>query len=86
MHGSYQVSATGQRVTMRSQQARQLTPGLTRVNMNLDREDAPSMVTAGATANTTEGNSRASRESGLLWSHLHGAFIDRLCLGTCEVG
>jgi len=30
-----------------------------------DREDASSMATAGATANTTEGNSRASRESGL---------------------
>jgi len=36
-----------------------------------DREDASSMVTAGATANTTEGNSRASRESGLLSSHSH---------------
>jgi len=40
--------------------------------MYLDREDASSMVTAGATANTTEGNSRASRESGLLCSHSHG--------------
>jgi len=29
-----------------------------------EREDASSMVTAGATANTTEGNSRASRELG----------------------
>jgi len=29
------------------------------------------MVTVGATANTTEGNSRASRESGLLCSHSH---------------
>ena len=34
------------------------------------------MVTAGATANTTEGNSRASRESGLLCSHSHGQSID----------
>jgi len=33
------------------------------------------MVTAGATANTTEGNSRASRESGLLYSHSHGKSI-----------
>ena len=41
----------------------------------LDREDASSMVTAGATANTTEGNSRASRESGLLCSHSHGESI-----------
>jgi len=38
-------------------------------DLALDREDASSMVTAGATANTTEGNSRASRESGLLCSH-----------------
>ena len=29
------------------------------------------MVIAGATANTTEGNSRASRESGVLCSHSH---------------
>jgi len=35
------------------------------------RENASSMDTAGATANTTEGNSRASRESGLLFSHIH---------------
>ena len=34
-----------------------------------DREDASSMVTAGAKANTMEGNGRASRESGLLCSH-----------------
>jgi len=33
------------------------------------KEGASSMATAGATANTTEGNSRASRESGLLCSH-----------------
>ena len=39
---------------------------------SVDREDASSMVTAGATANTTEGNSRASRESGLLCSHVQG--------------
>jgi len=39
-----------------------------------DREDASSMVTAGATASTTEGNSRASRESGLLCSHSHGDY------------
>jgi len=36
-----------------------------------DRNDASSMVTAGATANTTEGNSRASKESELLCSHSH---------------
>ena len=41
----------------------------------LDREDASSMVTAGATANTTEGNGRASRESGLLCSHSQGESI-----------
>jgi len=34
----------------------------------LDREVASSTVTAGATADTTEGNSRASRESGSLCS------------------
>jgi len=44
--------------------------------MHINREDASSMVTAGATANTTEGNSRASRESGLLCSHSHGESID----------
>jgi len=37
--------------------------------LNNNREDASSMVIAGATANTTEGNSRASRESGWLCSH-----------------
>jgi len=41
-----------------------------------DREDASSMVTADATANTTVKNSRASRESGLLCSHSHGESID----------
>jgi len=40
-----------------------------------DREDASSLVTAGATANTTVKNSRASRESGLLCSHSHGESI-----------
>jgi len=40
-----------------------------------DRQAASSTVTAGATANTTEGNSRASRESGLLCSHSHGEYI-----------
>jgi len=40
-----------------------------------DRKYASSMVTAGATANTTEGNRRASRESGLLCSHSHGESI-----------
>jgi len=40
-----------------------------------DREDASSMVTAGATANTIERNSRASRESGLVCSHSHGESI-----------
>ena len=53
--------------------------GLTRdadsLILTFDREDASSMVTAGATANTTEGNSRASRESGLLCSHSHGESI-----------
>jgi len=34
------------------------------------------MVTTGATANTTEGNNRASRESGSLRSHSHGESID----------
>jgi len=34
------------------------------------------MVTAGATANTTKGNSRESRESGLLCAHSHGESID----------
>jgi len=33
------------------------------------------MVTAGATANTTEGNSHASRESGLVCSYSHGEYI-----------
>jgi len=43
------------------------------LHRNSDEEDASSMVTAGATANTTEGNNRASRESGLLlFSHSHG--------------
>jgi len=40
-----------------------------------NREDASSMVTAGGTANATEENSRASRESGLLCSHSHGESI-----------
>jgi len=35
----------------------------------VDREDASSKLTAGGTANTTEGNSRASRGSGSLCSH-----------------
>jgi len=43
-----------------------------------DREDASSMVTAGATADTTEGNSRASRESGLLCSHAYRQSIEML--------
>jgi len=43
--------------------------------LGVDREDASSMVTAGATGNTTEENSRASRESGLLCSHSHGESI-----------
>ena len=38
-------------------------------------KDASSMVTAGATANTTVKNSRASRESLLLCSHSHGESI-----------
>ena len=46
-----------------------------------DREDASSMVTAGATANTTVKNSCASRESGLLCSHSHGESIDRRGIG-----
>jgi len=48
----------------------------------IDREDASSMVTAGATADTTEGNSRASRESGLLCSHSHGESIATPRSGT----
>ena len=47
-----------------------------------DREDASSMVTAGATANTTEGNSRASRETGLLCSHSHESGV-LLSVGVC---
>jgi len=43
--------------------------------LSIDREDASPMVTAGATANTTVKNSRASRESGLLCSHSHGESI-----------
>jgi len=42
-----------------------------------DREDASSMVTTGATANTTVKNSRASRESELLCSHSHRESIER---------
>ena len=41
----------------------------------IDREDASSMVTAGAIANTTVRNSRASRESRLFCSHSHGESI-----------
>jgi len=41
----------------------------------IDRKHASSMVTAGATANTTEENGRASRDSGLLCSHSHGESI-----------
>jgi len=44
--------------------------------ITIDCEDVKSsMVTAGATATTTEGNSSASRESGLLCSHSHGESI-----------
>ena len=39
---------------------------------SVDRVDATSMLTAGATTNTTVKNSRASRESGLLCSLSHG--------------
>jgi len=53
-----------------------LTPtGLGLTRWYLDREDAASKVTAGGTANTTEGNSRASRESGSLYVHSHGESI-----------
>jgi len=45
------------------------------VIIHIDREDASFMVTAGATENTTEGNSRASRESGSLCSHSRTAKI-----------
>jgi len=45
----------------------------------VNREGTSSVVTAGATANTTKGNSRASRESGLLCSHPHGESIDGRC-------
>jgi len=49
-----------------------------------DREDASSMVTAGATANTTVKNSHASRESGLLCSHSHGESIEwRPFMSSC---
>jgi len=49
------------------------------------REDVSSMVTADATANTTEGNSRACRELGLLCSHSHGESIgaSRLIFFAC---
>jgi len=40
-----------------------------------DREGASSMVAAGAAAHTTEGDSRASTESGLLSLHSHGESI-----------
>jgi len=40
------------------------------------------MVTAGATANTTEGNSRASKESDLLCSHSHGESIGLIGVHT----
>jgi len=43
------------------------------------REDASSMVTAGATAITTEEDSRAARDSGLLCSHSHGESIGTQC-------
>jgi len=39
------------------------------------------MVTAGATAYATEGNSRASWEEGLLCSHSHGESIVNYCRG-----
>jgi len=38
-------------------------------------KDALSVVKTGATANTTEGNTRASRESGVLCSHSHGESV-----------
>ena len=46
-----------------------------RVCVCVDREDASSMATVGATDNTTVGNSRAYRESGLVCSHSHGESI-----------
>ena len=51
--------------------------------MDTDREYASSIGTAGVTANTTEGNSRASRESGLLCSHPHGESIDTCFARDC---
>jgi len=45
--------------------------------VHVNREDASSMVTAGATADTTEGNRRASRESGLLFSYSQTVRIHR---------
>ena len=48
---------------------------LTEECVAIDREDASCMVIAGATANTTEGDNRASRESGLLCSHSHAESI-----------
>jgi len=43
-----------------------------------NKEDASSTVTAGAAANTTEGNSRASRESGLSCSQFSCCFRSAL--------
>jgi len=43
------------------------------------------MVTAGATANTTEENSRASRESGSVCSHSHGESIGFLTSSEMSV-
>jgi len=44
-----------------------------------EREDASSMVTAGATANTTKGTSRASRESG--WVGLCSYPLEKIQVG-----
>ena len=45
-----------------------------------DSAYAQSMVTAGVTANTMDGNSRTSWESGLLCSHAHVESIVSVCL------
>ena len=50
-------------------------PFVYKSSVTSDREDASSLVTAGATANTMKGNSRASRGLGLLCSHSHAESI-----------
>ena len=47
---------------------------LIRINIRHDREDASSMVAAGATANTTEGNSRASGNRVVVFTFTRGIY------------